>query len=207
MKVKLLQDAGYFRLVVDESKINEKYNCSQENPIVLAVLTTWEGTKCWSLRDIRLEEVIYPSEHLEGFNLQKYMPKNEEDAKNLKSKLKYFKETPEGEILWGTFCGVVGMGDRTDHPDNPSWVGKAIEGCWSFKEVRKKLKEIRSFWENFEGEDLKLAKMVNPYKQMRATDYKLEMTYGLTTSNSLNEDNTKVVEDTNTQGKVNKKKM
>jgi hypothetical protein len=174
MKVKVLRDPGYFRLVCDDEAINKKYDCSQEQPICLARLSTWEGSKCWQLRDMRLEDVCYPFYHLEGSNLQTYMPVDEEDAKNLKSQLRYYKESPEGEIRWGTFVGIVGMGDRTDHPDNPSWIAQSVEGCWSFNAAREKLKEIKEFWEKFEGDDLKLAMMENPYRQMYVSDYKCQ---------------------------------
>lgn len=177
MKVKIIKYPGYFRLVCDDETINKKYHCTQENPIELANLSTWEDSCCWKLRDMRLENSFYPSEHLEGSNLQRYTPIDEEDAKNLKSKLKYFKETPEGEIKWGTFSGVVGIGDRTDHPDNPSWIAQSIEGCWSFNAARTKFKEIRAFWKAFEGDELKSSMMHNPNEQITSFDYKSQRDY------------------------------
>lgn len=173
MKVKLLKDKGYFRLVCDEQEINEKYSCAND-PICLANLSTWEGSKCWKIRDMRLEDVFLPSPHLEGNNRQEYLPVDQADAASLKSKLHYYKESPDGLIKWGTFVGVVGMGDRTDHPDNPAWIAQSVEGCWSYPAARAKFKEIRDFWENFEGDDLKLAMQPNPHKQIREWKYRMD---------------------------------
>lgn len=172
MKVKTIKDTGYYQLVCDDEAINKKYNCSQDQPITLATMSTWEMSKCWKLRDLRLEDVFYPSPFLEGNNLQIYTPVDEEDAKNLKSQLRYYKETPEGKIKWGTFVGVVGIGDRTDHPDNPTWIAQSVEGCWSFKAAREKFKEIKEFWKQFKSDDLKTAMMENPHKQISSFDYK-----------------------------------
>lgn len=174
MKIKVIKYPGYYKLVCNEQSINEKHNCSQEDPITLATMSTWEMSKCWKLRDMRLEDVFHPSPYLEGSNLQKYMPVDEDDAQNLKSQLRYYKETPEGEIKWGTFVGIVGMGDKTDHPDNLSWIAQSIEGCWSFNAAREKFKEIKEFWKSFEGNDLKNAMMENPNKQISEFDYKFQ---------------------------------
>lgn len=173
MKVKIIKLKTYFSLVCDDEQINEKYGCSQEKPITLATLTTWENTGCWKIRDLRLEQVFYPTQSLEGNNLQKYTPVDETDRANLISQLNYYKETPEGEIRWGTFHGVVGMGDRTDHPDNPTWIAQSVEGCWSYNGARSKFKEICDFWRKFEGDDLKSAMMVNPHKQITETDFRI----------------------------------
>jgi hypothetical protein len=164
MKVKLAKRKGYYRLVVDDKAINEKYKCTQKEPIVLATLSGWEGTQCWDLRDIRLCHVIYPSPYLSSSNLQTFTPKNEEEEGWITSALKQYEKS-EDKYSWSTFDGVVAFGDKTFDPDNPDYVGRTLEGCWSFSEGMKKFDEIREFWEKFEGNDLATTKLINPNLQ------------------------------------------
>lgn len=164
MKVKLKKRKNYYQLVVDDPEVNKKYNCSQKEPVVLAVLDCWEGTKCWSLRDIRLEEHIYPSKYLEGSSFEMYLPDNTEQEKLIIAVLnKYDKR--EDRIVWNSFNGIVGGGDKTDDPTNPSYVDSAMKGAWSFDKGLDNFNNIRQFWESFEGDDIKSTKIPNPYKQ------------------------------------------
>lgn len=164
MKVKLAKRKGYYRLVVDDKAINEQYDCSQEDPIVLATLSSWEGTECWELNDLRLCNVIHPSPYLSGNNVQSYKPKNEEEEFWITSALMQY-EKREDKYYWSTFNGVVAFGDKTFDPDVPSYVSRSMEGCWSFSEGMKKFNEIREFWESFNGNDLKSTKINNPNLQ------------------------------------------
>jgi hypothetical protein len=161
MKVKLAKRKGYYRLVVDDKDINKKYDCTQKQPIVLACLSGWEGTECWSLHDMRLSHVIYPSPYLDSSNIQSYTPQNEEEESWLISALKQY-EKQDDKYVWSTFNGVVAFGDKTFDPDVPSYVSRSLQGCWSFAEGMKKFNEIREFWENFSGDDLKSTQIVNP---------------------------------------------
>lgn len=161
MKVKLAKRKGYYRLVVDDKEINAKYNCTQKEPIVLAILSGWEGTECWSLQDLRLCHVIYPSQYLSSSNVQSFTPKNEEENSWVTSSLKQYEKRGD-EYAWSTFNGIVAFGDKTFDPDVPSYVSRSLQGCWSFAEGMKKFNEIREFWEAFDGNDLESTKMVNP---------------------------------------------
>jgi hypothetical protein len=164
MKVKLAKRKGYYRLVVDDKDINAKYNCTQKDPIVLATLSSWEGTECWDLRDLRLCNVIYPSPYLSNSNLQTFLPKNDEEESWITSALKQY-EKREDKYAWSTFDGVVAFGDKTFDPNLPTYVSRTMEGCWSFSEGMKQFNNIREFWEKFEGNKLESSKIHNPNLQ------------------------------------------
>lgn len=164
MKVKLKKSKNYYQLVVDDTQINKKYDCTQSEPVVLAVLESWEGTQCWSLRDLRLEEHIFPSQYLEGSSIETFIYKNEEEAKLAMAVLNHY-EKREDRIVWNSFNGIVGGGDKTNDPNNPSYVAKSMQSIWSFDKGLKKFNEIREFWENFEGDDIESTKQPNPFRQ------------------------------------------
>lgn len=164
MKVKLIKHKNYYLLAVDDKEINQKYNCSQKEPVILASLDGWEGTKCWSVHDLRLSEYRPPSHYLEGNNIQYYTPETQEEEKLITSIIKNYKKRDD-KIIWSTFSGVVGYGDKTHDPSVPEYVRANLQGCWSFNEGMKEFNLIRQFWEAFEGDDIASIKIHNPHTQ------------------------------------------
>lgn len=164
MKVKLIKRKGYYQLVVDDKDINNKYDCSQKKPIILATLNSWEGTKCWSLHDLRLSPYRPPSPYLDGSNIEYRTPVNEEEEQLITCVIKNYEKRGQ-QIVWSTFSGVVGGGDKTNDPTIPEYVKASLQGCWSFDEGIKQLNVIRDFWETFEGDNIADVKIHNPYSQ------------------------------------------
>lgn len=169
MKVKLKKRQGFYQLVVDDKDINKKYKCTQKDPIVLAVLDSWEGTKCWSLRDLRLCDPLLPSPYLEGSGMQFLVVHNQEQESWLTSCLKRYEKsiTPEGQVKinWNDFDGMVAFGDKSNNEANPEYVKRCMTGAWSFEKGMEQFSAIRQFWENFTGEDLENTKLENIHKQ------------------------------------------
>lgn len=70
-----------------------------------------EGTDCWSLVDIRLKK--YPQLSTYGCSIgaddyhASFKPKNDLEARMVKSHLREYREDADGSLHWCTFDGIV----------------------------------------------------------------------------------------------------
>lgn len=67
--------------------INKKYECSQKSPILLATMTNFFDSGCWSVEDFRLSQYKTPSPYLEGMDQCVYEIKTEEEKESLIKRL------------------------------------------------------------------------------------------------------------------------
>jgi hypothetical protein len=170
MKTKLIKNGSSFYLFLDEKLINEKYGCSQQNPIMLAKLTDFADTKFYKLVDLRLTNYDGVSALLEPTSIEKYAPKNNADKEKLLSNLDTYSEI-NGIVYWSTFNGVVAFGDKTEHSKLPYSLKMYGEGAWSYKLGLQELKKIRDFWNEYNHSDLSDIRIYNPYQQMSLFEY------------------------------------
>lgn len=174
MKMKIIKHIGFQELVVDDPVMNSLYGCSQKEPIILARITNFFTTKYWKVKDFRLVENSNgnANKFFQDYSMQKYTPLNEDDAKNLKSKLTSFVEK-DGDIYWSTKDGVLTGGDKTNDPELPQNIKEVGEGAWSFKEAQKKLSALKLFWENYNENHLENIAIHHPDRQMNLVDYSI----------------------------------
>lgn len=172
MKTKLAHEKGRISLLVDHGKDKSK------EKMVLAAMTLFEGTGCWTLIDIRLSErpVAHPwsgSGNGEDFYAS-HRPETKEEAGFFKSRLREFEELEDGEIRWCTFRDIVRGECEID--------GFAPGG---YKEFRRPvfhkragalslLKEIQVFWEGFEG-SIADSTINNPFRQPRSSNISADL--------------------------------
>lgn len=130
---------------------------------VLAAMTLFEGTGAWMMTDVRLHQHMKVSRHsgsLRASDIHSfYEPKDEEQAKYLRSRLHTYSENEEG-FHWSTYEGLI-LGT----PREGDWISdKNHIGFFTKQEGLEKLKEIQAFWDDFEG-DPDSVKIDNPLRQ------------------------------------------
>lgn len=121
VKTKIKKYKGYCCLVVDDPMINKKYECSQKAPILLATMTNFFDSGCWSVEDFRLSQYKKPSPYLEGMDQCVYEIKTEAEKESLIKRLHTYREVEDKNrkvIIWNTFAKALWDGD------NPSCIDK-----------------------------------------------------------------------------------
>lgn len=76
VKTKIKRSKGSYRLVVDDKVINKEYECSQKEPVVLAVISNFFDSGCWSVEDFRLTRHRIPSPYFEASDACVYKVRN-----------------------------------------------------------------------------------------------------------------------------------
>lgn len=148
MKTKIIHDKGYIRLIIDDPQK------SRNESDVLAVLSNYADSSCWTLEDIRLTKYRnigrYWAQSADTFTAC-YCPKDESESAYVKSKLHDYHETPEGELLWCTFDGIVKGQPEINGYTPPQYAGFNRSVYFSRQEGLQKLKEIKVFWDDLEN--------------------------------------------------------
>lgn len=166
MKVKIKRLEGYYTLVVADQAINEKYEASNERPIVLGKMENFFSSGCWSLSDYRLGKYLHPSPYFEeGIEIMEYS--SEKEKNDIISQLHTYKINEEKNLIsWSKFDGYVFDGDNPSCQDK---YGNSYSSVarFTYKEAYKRLKEQKEFWEKYQGDDLTLEelKLPNPHRQ------------------------------------------
>lgn len=163
MKTNILREIGRVSLVIDHG-----VPTTMENKQALAAMTLLEGTGCWSIIDIRLDD--HPradpwsaSGSGEDF-YSELKPKSPEQAIEIKAMLKEYQELEDGTLVWCSFRDIV--------RGEPGVNGYTPAGRKNFQppvhHSRRQglilLKEMQDFWEAHTG-TLMDAKIDNPYAQ------------------------------------------
>lgn len=183
MKTKLIRSRGRIALILEEKGV------TNDNSKVLAAMTLLEGTGCWRLVDVRLSKYknlsVYSGSCMADDFCASYTPKTEEDMVKLKSWLRDYTVTDEGEVLWCTFDGIVKGNPSVNRYTPATWKGFDQAGYFSQLEGLKKLKEIKDFWDNREeiGVDWRLE---NPLRQISSSEVFLR--FALIKNNVYTED-------------------
>ena len=168
VKTKIKKYKGYYCLVVDDPMINKKYECSQDDPILLATMTNFFDSGCWSVEDFRLSQYKTPSPYLEGIDQCVYEIKTEEEKENLIKRLHTYREIEDKNrkvITWNTFDKALWDGDNPYCIDKFGYVQNII-ARFSYAKALEKLNEIKEFWNNFDDTNLMNGKITNPYRQI-----------------------------------------
>lgn len=173
--MKIIKYKGFYQLAVEDKDMNELYGFSQDNPIVLAIMTNYIMSKSWKVKDFRLLENANGNvtSTFGDFDHQIYTPLNENDAQQLKSKLKHYVEK-EGKIIWSSFNGVVVNPDPTVQLNSDYLKGMG-DFCWTFREAQKQLSEIKNFWESYHEKDLNNIEIENKYRQIDIFTHRMKM--------------------------------
>lgn len=168
VKTKIKKYKGWIRLVVDDITINKQYECSQKEPIVLAIMTNFFDSGCWGVEDFRISQYKIPDPYLEGSDACTYEIKSEEARAKLISRLHTYREKEsQGKkyIVWNTFDKALLDGDNPFCKDKYGYEQNII-ARFSYKAALEKFNEIKSYWNNFEGADLIEGKIPNPNRQI-----------------------------------------
>ncbi|KWU26408.1 hypothetical protein AS149_25815 [Burkholderia cenocepacia] len=145
--------------------------------VSVAAMTLFEGTGCWMVTDWRLSKYKPLSPWSSSLNADdvcaQYRPKSKEELIFVTSLLREYEEK-DGELLWCTFDNFY-----RGHPDvggvRPSYRTHHQAGYFGYREAFAKLREIKGFWDAFEGDPL-TARIGNPDRQPSASEVSMETT-------------------------------
>lgn len=135
---------------------------------VLASLIHYRHTGCWWLTDIRLARHQNPSPYSAGVAAHHYcaayFPETRAQAEVLKSLLREYQVSEEGEFLWCTFDGLV-RGTPEVHGVRPVTACDQM-GFFSRREGLDRLEAMRAFWAETKdpGTPPGSLKIPNPYR-------------------------------------------
>jgi len=167
LKTKLMREKGRISLVIDHGSDKTK------EKMVLAAMTLFEGTDCWDVIDIRLED--HPAANPWSGSgsgddfYSTYRPETPEEAEYLRSVLREYEELKDGSFRWCTFRGIV-RGECEINGYAPAWYQEFKRPVFhSFRNGLTHLKEIQAFWESYNG-SIRDSKIKNPYRQATETD-------------------------------------
>ena len=149
---------------------------------MLAVITNYFNSSCWSFEDYRLKNNLIPSAYLNDNheNIYNFKDYNEEDKNIVLSKLHTYDLNDEGLFYW-MFDGVDLNGDiPKDDPRRKLTNGQEYPSCacFTFKEAQKKLSEAKKFWESYNGsltdENIKIN---NQHRQPHSAEYYFDLSF------------------------------
>lgn len=176
VNTKIKKSKGWYRLVVDDSKINKAYDCSQKEPIVLATISNFFDSGCWSVEDFRLTQHKTPSNYLEGSYQNKKEFKNEQEKNKITSRLHTYIEehiNDKNYIIWDSFELAAFDGDNPSCKDKRGYQCNVI-ARFSYKMALAELIKIQSYWNNFNGVNLEEGRIENKYRQISKTALMIE---------------------------------
>jgi hypothetical protein len=161
MKTRMTRSKGIIEVSYDDPK--NEYGTT----VVVAAMSLFEGTGCWMVSDWRLSEYKVLSPYSASLNASdccsRFIPKSPEERALVISLLREYDELADGAIVWCTFDNFY-----RGHPDvkgvRPGFRTCHQSGYFGYKEALAKLREIKSFWDTFEG-DPETARMENPNRQ------------------------------------------
>lgn len=181
MKTKISIREGVQYLEVADKEINDKSQYG--SPIVLAVITHFFNSGCWSFEDYRLKSHLIPSKYLNDSNEQIYNfnEYSEEDKKVVLSKLHDYSLSEKEGLFYWRYETVDLNGDiPPDDKRKIDSIGNKYPhvACFTFKAAQKKLREAKEFWDNYEGsltnEEIKIS---NPHRQPHQAEYYNELSF------------------------------
>lgn len=186
MKMKIIKYKGFYQLAVADKDMNELYGCSQDNPIILAIMTNYIMTKYWKVKDFRLLENANGNvtSTFGDFDHQIYTPLNEIDSEQLKSKLTHYVEK-DGKIIWSSFNGVLVNPHPIIDPNLSVYLKGMGDFCWTFREAQKQFSELKNFWENYNEKDLNNIEIENTYRQIDIFLHRMKMPTESTIKNKM----------------------
>lgn len=171
MKTKFSFEKGRISLLVDHGK-----NTEAEKQ-VLAAMTLYEGTRCWTVIDIRLEKAPvadpWSGSAIDFFTELK--PKSAAEADEVKAMLREYEERADGTLMWCTYKNIV-RGELAINGYTPvSAYGLKRYVHHTKAAGMAKLREIKAFWEKHQGTIVEGA-IHNPYSQPSASDVWMALT-------------------------------
>lgn len=170
MKTKIVKDKGYYKLIIDDEKINQQYDCSNKDPIVLGHIINFFDSGCWSVCDYRLTKHRSPSPYLEE-GVEQYWYTTEEEKLFVLSNLNTYRINQDTKLItWHRFDIYAFDGDNLNHTDSRGKIQNEV-ARFTFKGALQRLKEQKEFWSHFDGDDLSNDKtsINNPARQINST--------------------------------------
>lgn len=140
---------------------------------VLAAMTLYEGTRCWTVIDIRLCQI--PTAHPwsgsgagEDF-YSEWKPKSDAESSEVKALLKEYQELADGTLIWCTYKDIV-RGHSNINGYVPACPNEIQRNIYHTKaEAMQKLRECKAFWENHQG-TIAAGRIENRYSQPGSSD-------------------------------------
>ena len=168
LKTKLSKEKGWYRLMVDDAAVNKAYQCKPEKPIVLAVMSNFFDSGCWSVEDFRIAEHNLPNYYFFSSQLSTRVINSEEERQKLISRLHTYREEEKDgikSIVWDSFDKALFIGDNPSCKDKHGYEYNMI-ARFTDKAALEEMAIIKEYWNNFEGTDLSQGKIENPYRQI-----------------------------------------
>lgn len=180
MKTKILKLEGYYKLVVDDKTINDKSQYG--SPIVLACITHFFNSGCWSFDDYRLKDHLIPSAYLDDSNdtVIDFINYPKQDQDLILSKLHTFSMDGDHLFYWRFTTtdleGDIPQNDKRRQLTTGDFLTPAA--CFTFKHAYEKLRDAKQFWDNYEGTlvDPKL-KRENKFMQPHSSSFYFDLSF------------------------------
>src|SRR5438105_10891675 len=155
----------------DTSLVIDNQAARAADRIVLARMTIQDGTGCWTVCDLRLSPYRAPSPylHVSADTIHaRVKPETPEDAAFVRSQLREFVESPDGEIRWCSYDGIV-RGRRAEEVVGyrHEWAQHDHPIFFTKKEAEEQLHQIAAYWAAFEGDLAAVGsiKLASEYRQ------------------------------------------
>lgn len=178
MKTKILKLEGYYKLVVDDKEINDKSKYG--GPILLACITHFFDSGCWSFDDYRLSEHFITSPYLNDSDDTIYDFKNlpQVDKDLILSKIHTYEMQDEHLHYWRfnttDLEGDIPQDDKRRQFSTGDFLTKGA--CFTFKNAYDKLRETKKFWDSYEGElNNPEVKRENKFRQPHSSSFYFEL--------------------------------
>lgn len=174
IKVKIHKGQGCREIVVNDPKINAKYDATNSKPVVLASMVEFFNSGCWGVLDLRISKHKVPSPYLEAGSCF-YKPSDEADKEKITSELHTYRleKSKDGEyVTWNTWDVNCWDGDNPSCQSKTGYLYNQV-ARFTYKGALQRLAEIREFWEKFEGDNIESVRLENPYRQKSETHFSM----------------------------------
>lgn len=160
---------GYIKLVVSDESINNLYNCSNKDPVVLMTASKFEGTTEWCINDSRLCTFNKPSKYLFESSFQSmdtsYM--SDEMKEDLFGSL--INAVDNGSyICWNTYNGVFLEGVDKPYDPNVKYSRETYE--FSYRKALSIFRTAKQEWSSFNGSCIQEFKLP-PHRTLQQNEH------------------------------------
>lgn len=179
MKTKILKSEGYYKLVVDDKDINDKSQYG--SPIMLACITHFFNSGCWSFDDYRLSDNFIVSRYLNDSDdtIYDFVNLPQEDKDLILSKIHTYDMQNNHLHYWRfnttDLDGDIPQDDKRRQFTTGDFLTKGA--CFTFKHAYEKLREAKKFWDNYDGDlNNPAVKRENKFIQPHSSSFYFDLT-------------------------------
>ncbi len=178
MKTKIYKSEGYYRLLVNDDKVNHFHK--SQDPILLGCITHYANTGFWTVLDFRLSTHCLPSAYLID-GIEEFVAKDEEEAQHVKNTLEHYRISNDNPLsfYWNRYyCTSFDGADKfPTQADNEKFLYVPRHACYSFKKANEKLMEMKTYWEAVRDDKITADHLIpNPNLQRSSSEFIFDRT-------------------------------